>query len=297
MNDKSRNLNYKLHKSHLFIGEVSGVDKDLKVWRHIVHLKAHECSCRKWQMRGIPCSHAISYICSRRELDLEDFVSPYYSVQMFKAAYATWVPGLPDKSIWKKVNIGFKLLPPILKRAAGRPRTRRYKGVEEGGSTKRRAKCKRCQGFGHLQKTCNEPVADPDAPPPAPPKPKRARKKPKKVHVTTAPEASKDGPAAPTKLRKKIKKVHVATDASKDGPAAPTKSRKKLKKWLLHLKHLKLSLLHLMLLKHLCECCSLMELLFFCFMKLLVLFYEIITLTIFLEKHPNVKYLHWTIKK
>ena len=134
MNDKSRNLNYKLHKSHPFIGEVSGVDKDLKVWRHIVDLKAHECSCRKWQMRGIPCSHAISYIGSRRELDLEDFVSPYYSVQMFKAAYATWVPGLPDKSLWKKVNMGFKLLPPILKRATGRPRTRRYKGVEEGGS-------------------------------------------------------------------------------------------------------------------------------------------------------------------
>jgi len=190
MNDKSRNLNYKLHKSHPFIGEVSGVGKDLRVWRHIVDLKAHECSCRKWQMRGIPCSHAISYIGSRRELDLEDFVSPYYSVQMFKAAYATWVPGLPDKSLWKKVNMGFKLLPPILKRAAGRPRTRRYKGVEEGGSTKRRAKCKRCQGFGHLQKTCTEPVPDPDAPPPAPPKPKRARKKPKKVHVTDVPAAS-----------------------------------------------------------------------------------------------------------
>ena len=30
--------------------------------------------------------------------------------------------------------MGFKLLPPILKRATGRPRTRRYKGVEEGGS-------------------------------------------------------------------------------------------------------------------------------------------------------------------
>ena len=79
---------------------------------------------------------------------------------MFRAAYATWVPGLPDKSLWKKVNMGFKLLPPILKRATGRPRTRRYKGVEEGGSTKRRARCKRCGGFGHLQKTCTEPVPD-----------------------------------------------------------------------------------------------------------------------------------------
>ena len=133
---------------------------------------------------------------------------------MFKAAYTTWVPELPDKSLWKKVNMGFKLLSPILKRVTGRPRTRRYKGVKEGGSTKRRARCKRCGGFGHLQKTCTEPVPDPDAPPPAPPKPKRARKKPKKVHVTTAPEASKDVPAAPTKSRKKTKKVQPVPAAS-----------------------------------------------------------------------------------
>ena len=60
-------------------------------------------------MRGIPCSHAISYIGSRRELDLEDFVSPYYSVQMFKAAYATWVPGLPDKEPLEEGEHGIQI--------------------------------------------------------------------------------------------------------------------------------------------------------------------------------------------
>ena len=242
MNDKSRNLNYKLHKSHPFIGEVSGVNKDLKVWRHVVDLKAHECSCRKWQMRDIPCSHAINYIGSRRELDLEDFVSPYYSVQMFKAAYATWVPGLPDKSLWKKVNMGFKLLPPILKRAAGRPRIRRFKGAEEGGSTKRRARCKRCGGFGHLQKTCTEPVPDHLLLHPQSQsvqgrsqtrsmslQPLKHLKMPL-LHQTSqgrkikkrdvAPEASKDALAAPTKSRKKTKKLHAAPETSNAVPAA-----------------------------------------------------------------------------
>lgn len=244
MHDKSWNLNYKLHKSHPYIGEVSGVDKELRVWRHTVDLKANECSCRKWQTRGVPCSHAISYIGYRRELDLEDFVSPYYSVQMFKASYATWVPGLPDKSLWKKVNMWFKLMPPILKRATGRPRIRRFKGVAEGGSTKRRAKCKRCGWFGLLDKTCNEPVLDSDAPPPAPPKPKRSRKKSKKMHVvTTASEAS--APPATPKSRKKSKKVHVvSTTPEASATSTATKSRKKPKKCMLSLS----------LLKYPCEC-------------------------------------------
>lgn len=187
---KSRNLKYKLHKCQPNIGEMSGVDSQLRIWRYTVDITAHECTCGQWQLRGIPCTHAISFIGSLREMDLEDFVSPYYSVQMLKAAYANWVAPLPDKNQWRKVDLGFKILPPVLKRAAGRPRIRRIRGVEEGGSTKRRAKCKRCGGFGHLQKTCNEPVPDPDAPPPAPPKPKRVRKRNKVTVVSTALEAS-----------------------------------------------------------------------------------------------------------
>nr|AAG59656.1 putative mutator transposable element [Oryza sativa Japonica Group]AAK50596.1 hypothetical protein [Oryza sativa Japonica Group] len=121
--------------------------------------------------------HAISFIGSLREVELEDYVSPYYSVAMFRTACSTTVPPMPDKSLWDKVDTGFKMWPPILKRSAGRPRTRKFIGVEEGGSGKKRRRCKRCHGFGHLQKTCNEPVYDPDASPPAPPKPKRVRKK------------------------------------------------------------------------------------------------------------------------
>ena len=37
---------------------------------------------------------------------------------------------------WPKVDRGFKLCPPIMKWAACRPRTRRYKGWEEGRPTR-----------------------------------------------------------------------------------------------------------------------------------------------------------------
>lgn len=51
--------------------------------------------------------------------------------------------------------------------------------MEEGRSGKKRYRCKRCGGFGHIQKTCNEPVYEEGAPPPTPPKTKRVRKKKK----------------------------------------------------------------------------------------------------------------------
>ena len=94
--------------------------------------------------------HAIAFIGTIR-VDLEDYVDHYYSVEMFKAAYASVVPPMPSKDEWEKVDIGFKLLPPKCNRGAGRPRKRTIIGVEEGGSTsKGKRRCKMCGGFGHL---------------------------------------------------------------------------------------------------------------------------------------------------
>jgi hypothetical protein len=94
---------------------------------------------------------------------------------------------MTDKSEWEQVEVGYKLCPPMLNTSAGRPRTRRFKGFEEGGTGKKKMhRCRRCDQFGHQQRTCNEPVYDSDAPPPAPPKPKRVGNKKKEV-VTAEP--------------------------------------------------------------------------------------------------------------
>jgi hypothetical protein len=79
-------------------------------------------------------------------------VHPYYSVEKFRAAYASRVPNLKDRSQWNFVDLGYKLYPPKQKRAAGRPKVQRHKGFLEPG--KRTVKCKRCGGFGHFEKTC-----------------------------------------------------------------------------------------------------------------------------------------------
>ena len=109
------------------------------------------------------------------------------------------------------MEIGFKHFPPKCNRAAGRSRKRRIVGVEEGGSTsKGKRRCKRCGGLGHHQKTYNETVLDPNAPPPAPPKMKKRTYKPKVVEIVE----TRDDPSKKRKLCSKKKK--------KTTPAEPT---------------------------------------------------------------------------
>jgi len=46
-----------------------------------------------------------------------------------------------------------------MKRPPGRPRTKRIRASSEGGRLgARKRKCRRCGGFGHIQRTCKESV-------------------------------------------------------------------------------------------------------------------------------------------
>ena len=193
LNAKSRNLNYVIHRGHNNTAEIQGTTKELKTWRHTIDLDNRTCSCNRWQITGLPCTHALCFINSLRNKSAEDYIDDYYSVDVFKKAYAGIVMPMIDRNQWPKVDMGFKLWPPILKRAAGRPRTRRMKGAEEGGRTSGMRQCKRCGQFGHMMKTCNETVYDSDAPPPAAPKPKKERNKKTKAASTASTQQSQTG--------------------------------------------------------------------------------------------------------
>ena len=86
-------------------------------------------------------------------------------------------------------------------------------GVEEGGSTsKGKRRCKRCGGLGHLQKTYNETILDPNAPPSAPPKKKKRTYKPKVVEIIE----TRDAPSKKRKLCNKKKKTTPAEPTPPD---------------------------------------------------------------------------------
>ena len=89
-------------------------------YQNIVDLEAKTCDCRRWQLTGISCSHAISAL--RHERIPPESVLPHcYSVDAYINAYACSIWPCRDKSMWEKVD-GPKILPPVYEKNAGRPK-------------------------------------------------------------------------------------------------------------------------------------------------------------------------------
>jgi hypothetical protein len=72
-------------------------------------------------MTGIPCAHAVSAILFDCE-EPEDYVHEYYSLEMYKKAYAALIYPMPNEEQWAR-DVGHDILEPARQRVAlGRPR-------------------------------------------------------------------------------------------------------------------------------------------------------------------------------
>ncbi|WVZ59243.1 hypothetical protein U9M48_009422 [Paspalum notatum var. saurae] len=156
LKEQSRNLDMDVQRSGDAVAEVSV--KGGSGYKCVVKLDARTCSCKKWELTGIPCKHAIAFITSLRE-PLEK-----YLICKFRVAYETLIPAMPDKNQWPESNHGFFMHPPLLKSTAGRRHNERFKGcMEAGGSTTKRKgshQCPICKNYGHRWYNCKN--GDPD---------------------------------------------------------------------------------------------------------------------------------------
>ena len=114
-------------------GEISGITKEGKNWRVAVDIQKRTCGCGQLQISRKPCTHAIALFGKVRQLNIENFVDDYYSVERFKAAYQFVITPMGDKTQWPNFDPGFKMIPPKLERPAGRPRKKRIKASGEAG--------------------------------------------------------------------------------------------------------------------------------------------------------------------
>ena len=124
-------------------------------FRHAVNLEQKTCTCRAWQVTGKPCSHVLAFIAKiSREVQMDDFVHEYFSVDRFRKAYACKFNPMTSKDQWPHVDLGYKIKKPKLRRKPGRPRKSRIKPHDEVGTSKKRKVCSECNELGHTAKHC-----------------------------------------------------------------------------------------------------------------------------------------------
>nr|POE69372.1 hypothetical protein CFP56_08627 [Quercus suber] len=121
----------------------------------IVDIDHWDCSCKEWQLTGLPCCHAIAvFECIGR--NPYDYCSRYFTAESYRLTYAESiqpVPNvdrpIPDESALAVVTV----TPPPTKRPPGRPKMKQSESID---IIKRQLQCSKCKGLGHNKKTCKD---------------------------------------------------------------------------------------------------------------------------------------------
>ncbi|KAL0421250.1 UNVERIFIED_CONTAM: hypothetical protein Slati_3147900 [Sesamum latifolium] len=117
-----------------------------------VDLDKRSCSCRKWDLNGIPCKHACSAILCKGD-DPIDYVNECYTVAVYKSVYKTAIMPVAGRELWTDTH-SIPPLPPNFGRGAGRPPKSRRRELDEGSiETEKRGRGKPQNRLKRVQTT------------------------------------------------------------------------------------------------------------------------------------------------
>lgn len=149
---------------------------------YVVNLQSRVCSCRLWDISGIPCVHAQCAILFTGQ-DPVHFISEWFNVDRFKAIYANNILPVNGRNLWPRTSY-IKPLPPLARRMPGRPTLKRKRHATESQDKYsqnkmkvtgigRTVQCKNCLQRGHNKASCKNPKVTPE------PKPKKKMGRPR----------------------------------------------------------------------------------------------------------------------
>ena len=125
-----------------------------------VEIDKKKCSCRQWQISGIPCPHSITAMYFLN-MNPDDFVSDAFRLSTYKKVYSFNIKPVKGSDQWKKVK-HTTCLPPVERRMPGRPRIARKKDKSELNHHVARhtrvMTCQNCYRTGHTKATCVYPT-------------------------------------------------------------------------------------------------------------------------------------------
>ncbi|XP_021775561.1 uncharacterized protein LOC110739410 [Chenopodium quinoa] len=156
--------------------------------KFVVDLNMRTCTCKQWDLTGLPCAHVISAVTWLKH-DCEEYVDAYLRKDTYLKAYDVSInPCVSERSGLKKELL---LQPPLIKIGPGRPRKCRRKHPHEdpkkpGKLTKHgiQMTCSICKSKAHNKRKC--PLKDQQVEAPS----KRGRGRPRKDGSSTTTTAS-----------------------------------------------------------------------------------------------------------
>ncbi|KAL4588918.1 hypothetical protein LXL04_001818 [Taraxacum kok-saghyz] len=151
--------------------------------QHVVDMDARECSCRKWELTGIPCKHVIAVLYDKADNgenvgELYTYVNRVHWLETWIAAYSFKIDPIKGRIIWPISDCPMKITHPKHHIQPGRPKRKRRKSMEERSQRKElhgvagtqgsgtnltrrfiRIRCGKCKHYGHNSRTCKGGVA------------------------------------------------------------------------------------------------------------------------------------------
>ncbi|XP_020191193.1 uncharacterized protein [Aegilops tauschii subsp. strangulata] len=114
----------------------------------VVNLANWECTCRRWQLSGLPCMHAVA-VFSRIGRSFYDYCSKFFKIESYHMAYSGTILPIPDMDTFD-FSAG-ATIPPPKPRTSDKPRRKRF---NPNKVTTLIRLCSRCKQAGHNKATC-----------------------------------------------------------------------------------------------------------------------------------------------
>ncbi|GKC97027.1 transposase, MuDR, MULE transposase domain protein [Tanacetum coccineum] len=138
------------------VGRVYEVDDRRRI--QTVELCNGTCTCRKWQVSGLPCGHVLA-IC--RVIGLTDchrLAKGWFMRIALKGTYQELVYPVGEVSSWQIPNYLPVVKPPHMdKQPSGRPKS--TKRIRSQGEEPVTVRCGRCGARGHNRQGCRETIS------------------------------------------------------------------------------------------------------------------------------------------
>ena len=128
------------------------------VYKHTVNLGQQKCSCRSWELKGIPCAHGIAAM-NHLNMDASQAISSWYRKDTYMNIYSHFIQPVPNMEMWPESKNPM-VKPPEARQMPGRSpknRKREIGEVRKAGKLPRMGTvmtCSLCKGPNHNKKNC-----------------------------------------------------------------------------------------------------------------------------------------------